>query len=261
MTPTGRSAARSSRSRAFHADRLNHTPAALTENFIRDRMLAVQAFGTPQPRDALRRLRYVVAQARTLASSGRPTLRELCDWLESRQREQYYDAESAVPDSDEDAVRFMTVHGSKGLEFPIVILTGLSVATSRVGPRSVDLVPNYKTGVLDIRCGEFATVGYKRETETAMYEAEQKRLLYVATTRARDHLVLSLYHGKDDCHAAPDPEAPWRPPELSRELVLDPRACHPLRWRLPSRTLRPRRQRCRSSRAGHRRSGCPASRR
>ena len=62
-------------------------------------------------------------------------------------------------------------------------------------------MPNYTTGVLDIRCGDFATAGYDRETEKAMYEAEQKRLLYVATTRARDHLVLSLFHGKDDCHA------------------------------------------------------------
>ena len=123
----------------------------------------------------------MVAQART-PSSGDTTLRELCDWLETRQREQYYDLESAVPDSDEDAVRFMTVHGSKGLEFPIVILTGLSVATSR-GPQSVDLVPNYSTGVLEVHCGDFATLGYERETERAMYEAEQKRLLYVATTR------------------------------------------------------------------------------
>src|SRR6202043_2938399 len=78
--------------RLFHAGRLTCTPAALVDRFIHDRMLAVQAFGTPQPRDAIRRLRYVVAQARTLASSGQTTLRELCDWLESRQREQDHDA-------------------------------------------------------------------------------------------------------------------------------------------------------------------------
>jgi len=137
---------------AFHEDRLNHTPAALTENFIHDRMLAVQAFGTPQPRDALRRLRYVVAPARTLTSSGLTTLRELCDWLESRQREQYYDAESVVPDSDEDAVRFMTVHGAKGLEFPIIILTGLSVATSRAAlDRLIWCLEDVNLGRTDLR--------------------------------------------------------------------------------------------------------------
>jgi hypothetical protein len=77
------------------------------------------------------------------------------------------------------------------------------------------------TGVLDIRCGEFTTVGYKRETETAMYEGEQKRLLYVATTRARDHLVLSLYHGKDDCLALRILKHLGVRPELSRELVIE----------------------------------------
>jgi ATP-dependent helicase/nuclease subunit A len=206
--------------REFHDVRMDRTPAATAEEFIRDRMLAVQAFGSVHPRDALRRLRYVVAQARTLAGSGQPTLRALCDWLESRQREQYYDAESAVPDADEDAVRFMTVHGSKGLEFPIVILTGLGVATSRVGPQSVDLVPNYKTNVLEVRCGDFTTANYVRDTEKAMYEAEQKRLLYVATTRARDHLVLSLYHGKDPCHATRILSRLAARPELSRELLV-----------------------------------------
>jgi ATP-dependent helicase/nuclease subunit A len=210
--------------KTFHSERMHHTPAALTEMFIRDRMLAVQAFGNPEPRDALRRLRYVVAQARTLASSGPSTLRALCDWLESRQREQYYDAESPLPDLDEDAVRFMTVHGSKGLEFPIVILTGLGVATSRAGPQSVDLVPDYHDDILKIRCGDFLTSGYARDTEKTMYEAEQRRLLYVATTRARDHLVLSLFHGKDPSHATRILERLATRPELSEELTLGERS-------------------------------------
>jgi len=192
--------------------------------FIRDRTLAVQAFGSTQPRDALRRLRYVVAQARTLASSGPMTLRALCDWLESRQREQYYDAESPLPDLDENAVRFMTVHGSKGQEFPIVILTGLGVASSRAGPQSVDLVPDYHSDVLNIRCGDFVTRGYARDTEKTMYEAEQRRLLYVATTRARDHLVLSVFHGKDPCHATRILERLATGRELSRESSLDERS-------------------------------------
>jgi ATP-dependent helicase/nuclease subunit A len=207
---------------AFHRLRMDRSPAATAELFVRDRMLAVQAFGSAHPRDALRRLRYVVAQARTLAASGQPTLRALCDWLESRQREQYYDAESAVPDADEDAVRFITVHGSKGLEFPIVILTGLGVATSRGGPQSVDLVPRYETGVLEVHCGEFTTSGYARDSEKTMYEAEQKRLLYVGTTRARDHLVLSLYHGKDACHASRILDRLKVRPELSTQVVLEP---------------------------------------
>jgi ATP-dependent exoDNAse (exonuclease V) beta subunit len=174
-----------------------------------------------------------------LASSGQTTLRQLCDWLETRQREQYYDIESAVPDSDEDAVRFMTVHGSKGLEFPVVILTGLSVATSRAGPQSVDLVPNYSTGVLEVRCGDFATLGYARETEQALYVAEQKRLLYVATTRARDHLVLSLYCGKDDSHAVRIRQHLAERPDLAREVVLDPSTASAVTLPTPTTSMQP----------------------
>src|SRR6266567_7963131 len=56
------------------------------------------------------------------ASAGDPTLRGFVHWIETLRKNEMYDAESAVPDSDENAVRLMTVHGSKGLEFPIVIL-------------------------------------------------------------------------------------------------------------------------------------------
>ena len=179
--------------RAFHLARHSRSSAATVEAFIRDRLLAVQSFGHARPREGWRRLRYVVAQARRLAASGQPSLRSAVDWLEGLQNESFYDAETAVPEGDDDAVRFMTVHGSKGLEFPIVILTGLgALPVFRAGPH---LAADRRAGRLELYLNKtFATVGYDAEREDEMDQAERIRLLYVATTRARDHLVLSLFH-------------------------------------------------------------------
>ena len=179
--------------REFHDSRHSRSSAATIEAFIRDRLLAVQAFGHPRPREAWRRLRYVVAQARRLAASGQPSLRSAVDWLEGLQQESFYDAESAVPEADEDAVRFKTVHGSKGLEFPIVILTGLGAV--RMPARGLTIASNRRDGRLEVHLNAiFATAGYDQTREDELDQAEQLRLLYVATTRARDHLVLSLFH-------------------------------------------------------------------
>jgi ATP-dependent exoDNAse (exonuclease V) beta subunit len=103
-------------------------------------------------------------------------------------------AESILPETDDDAVRIMTIHSAKGLEFPITIVSGMSTAAQvRPAPVQVVFPP---TG----------TVGYKfgSKVETEEYEAwkpideqmnfhERIRLLYVACTRARDHLVVSLH--------------------------------------------------------------------
>lgn len=213
---TGPVAAALASLRRFHDQRLERSAAETVEAFIRERMLAVQAFGRPRPREAWRRLRYVVAQARALAVRGQPSLRALLDWLERLQDLTFYDAESPVPESDEDAVRLLTVHGAKGLEFPIVILTGLG---RRVGGRGTSGVTLTRSadGCLEVRCGkQFQTSGFDPEREEALVTAEDARLLYVAATRARDHLVLSLYHPQkhNDCHAArmlrllEDPGAP-----------------------------------------------------
>ncbi|HLG72409.1 MAG TPA: UvrD-helicase domain-containing protein [Chloroflexota bacterium] len=179
--------------REFHNLRHRRSSAATIEAFIRDRLLAVQAFGHARPREAWRRLRYVVAQARRLAASGQPSLRSTVDWLEGLQQESFYDAESAVPEADEDAVRFMTVHGSKGLEFPIVILTGLGAV--RMPARGLTIASDRREGRLEVHLNSiFATAGFDQSREDELDQAEQIRLLYVATTRARDHLVLSLFH-------------------------------------------------------------------
>ncbi|MGH2460430.1 MAG: UvrD-helicase domain-containing protein [Chloroflexota bacterium] len=189
--------------RRFHADRAGRSPATTIEAFVRERMLAVQVFGQLRPREAWRRIRYVVAQARRFAADGRPSLRGLVDWLEGLQRVGIRGPESPAPESDEDAVRVLTIHGAKGLEFPIVILTGLG-SQRKPPPASVRILPDRSTGAIDVQCGVFQTPGFEaaNEAEKTMDEAEHVRLLYVAATRARDHLVLSLFHAKGGCEAA-----------------------------------------------------------
>ncbi len=67
-------------------------------------------------------------------------------------------------DEDKPAVTLMTVHASKGLEFPVVFIVGLEENLFPMGPR---------------------------EGEEANYE-EERRLFYVAITRAEKHLYFSF---------------------------------------------------------------------
>ncbi len=116
------------------------------------------------------------------------------------------DPESGSAESDEDAVHIQTVHGAKGLEYPIVLLGGLG-STSRNRSASVEVIANRRTGVLACRAGsgwQTPDFGVAQQREKQMAEAESVRLLYVAATRARDHLILSLFRGafSESSHAA-----------------------------------------------------------
>lgn len=95
---------------------------------------------------------------------------------------------------ERDAVQIMTIHASKGLEAPIVLLyamnkgtrqeTGVRVNAKEYGiffPMTDDDGETIKTPIY------LAGVSYERQAE----KAELKRLLYVAMTRAKDHLILS----------------------------------------------------------------------
>ena len=103
-------------------------------------------------------------------------------------------AESVLPETDDDAVRIMTIHAAKGLEFPITIVSGLSPTRRATEPGRGALPKDggpvgYRMGK-DVITEEFEAAV---PIDEQMGYDERLRLLYVACTRACDHLVLSLH--------------------------------------------------------------------
>jgi ATP-dependent exoDNAse (exonuclease V) beta subunit len=87
-----------------------------------------------------------------------------------------------------DAVNLMTVHASKGLEFPIVFVVNLAKGAS--GPaRPVRVIVDGEGGEPSVSIGPF--VSETDELEREREKQETRRLMYVALTRARDRLYLS----------------------------------------------------------------------
>ncbi len=187
---------------ALHRAAYWREPSQLIETILDRRRLLAAALDGARFRERWRRLRFVADQARWYAEAVGGTLRDYLVWA-SRQSEDGVRVDEAIlPESDDDAVRVMTIHKSKGMEFPIVVLAGLNALpyVSR-GPRVL-----WGPDGPEVRVKEgVATAGFEvlalREKELDRFE--KVRLLYVAATRARDHLVLSLYHRSGiDCPAA-----------------------------------------------------------
>ena len=193
----------------YHERRMWTSVAALIDGFVRERPLMTAAVDHPRRREQWRRYRFIVAQARAFTEAGGGSLRSFLEWIDRQRSEGARVTETPVPETDEDAVRIMTVHGSKGLEFPVVILTGLNARRSN---RTGQVLFGRTDGQdgrnsVEVKVGSgiqtFQTAGYEalQSDEEAMLDDEHVRLLYVAATRAMDHLVLSMYRplgGKSD---------------------------------------------------------------
>ncbi len=183
----------------FHDRRWWSSISGIVEAVIRERRLFELAFAHRRPRERWQRLRFVLDQARAFAETGGRTLRQFIDWADRQAEEGTRVVETVVPEPDDDAVRIMTVHAAKGLEFPIVVLAGLNTEGG-APPGAGATVLWEEDGRPQARIGPktacFETPGYEALAvrEEIMEQHEKVRLLYVAATRARDHLIVSLHH-------------------------------------------------------------------
>ncbi|HEY7586085.1 MAG TPA: UvrD-helicase domain-containing protein [Candidatus Deferrimicrobiaceae bacterium] len=141
----------------------------------------------------------VAGLARAFEWTGGGSVKAFLADLRRKTDEDRQESEFPAYDEGEDAVQISTIHASKGLEFPIVILANLSrggrkrvegLRADRVRKLSAVIFPGFKT------YSAFRHVPLGTETvtfeqwEQAKQDAEEVRLLYVAATRARDRLYL-----------------------------------------------------------------------
>ena len=183
----------------YHDMRLTTGVSRLIAEFIRDRRLDDLDLAESRPREAWRRRYFLSEQARAMEYSHAVTphsppltLNKFLEWAEMQQEERARIADVVVPDSDDDAVRIMTMHASKGLEFPIAILLGLAQNPREDNPA---VLFDSAKDAADVKFGDLKTPGFSalEESEKNHRVAEAVRLAYVASTRARDHLLVSMY--------------------------------------------------------------------
>ena len=135
----------------------------------------------------LEKLRQV---ARAFTNMGRGEVGQFLAYLQKMDNLALREGEAAM--AGDDAILLLTVHRAKGLEFPVIFLPDLG---RRAGGHAADILLG-ENGLLGMRFSNgiwlTKTPAWLRidAQDTIAETAEAKRLLYVAMTRARDHLVL-----------------------------------------------------------------------
>lgn len=139
-------------------------------------------------------LRKLIELSRSFTDGGNGSLHRFIAWLKQLVVKEPTEAEAVVSAEGENVVRLMTVHQSKGLEFPVVFIPELGAGSP---VRNSPVACDDRLGIglrLALPGGEsrpslaFREISAVRKAKEA---AELKRLLYVAVTRARDYLVLT----------------------------------------------------------------------
>ncbi len=204
----------------LHSARWWTPPSELIDRIVRERRVFTIALAQRRARDTWRRIRFLSDQARAFEASQSGDLVAFVDWAELQRSEMARVHEPLLPEADDHAVRIMTIHGAKGLEFPITVVSGL---TTRLSARRARFAVRWDGDEIGVSARkDVATAGFDRlaDLEDEMDDEEKLRLLYVACTRARDHLLIATHHVEGTksfaqlawSHSQAAPPETWRTP-------------------------------------------------
>jgi len=227
--------------RELHARSRQCSPSTLLyELYARTHLLPLFAL-RPQGNQRTANLLKLIELAHSLADQGIRSLSAFNHFL-SHHHQATEEGEAVIAEEHHPTVRFLTIHKAKGLEFPVVILADAVLTPSR--PSRTGLIERGYTpasmtsaegesgrlsqprGRLELRLGPHSlawqTLGWQEvvSREGDREEAEERRLWYVAATRARDQLIVpvlpelesttgqSLWRVFEDRTTDPRPDSP-----------------------------------------------------
>ncbi len=152
-------------------------------------ILAARSFNGEQAVANLEKVRHL---AERLGREGAATLKEVIGRLHRSILDLKEEGESALAEESVDAVHILSVHKAKGLEFPIVVLLGCHSPVDSRDPR-ISVQHEWSSNLVGLNVAEHWSLPgvYLAEKHRQRSMEEQKRVFYVAMTRAREHLTLS----------------------------------------------------------------------
>lgn len=181
----------------------------LVEHVLED-SAALFGFGLNGGPPALLNIEKLGGLAREFDRRGGAGLSEFTEWARAyRDNSELATADVELPGTRE-FVSIMTVHAAKGLEFPVVFIPGADRKPNAVKARFIAGMEHRGMTAIktDALLGENPGYAMLKDEERQAAQDEAERLLYVAMTRAMDHLFIST-------GGNPGKDGVWSPPKGS----------------------------------------------
>jgi exodeoxyribonuclease V beta subunit len=173
--------------------------SALFQSMLEESGLIVRAMADPEAELRLATILHAMGTLERVGHGENRDLLGLLDWLHAkrRQRDQRDEGDAEPPlETHRSRVRIMTIHGSKGLEFPVVFVVG-GFTKNPNPPRIATYHDEKGRKVFDLRPDGDARGQMAREEFD-----ELRRLLYVALTRPMFKLYVPFVRAGAGSHYA-----------------------------------------------------------
>ncbi len=181
--------------RELHEQRHEFSVAGYVEHVFARAKVREAFFVRSDGAQCVANLQKALELARQLEGAGLRSVRAFVRRLRETVLGGLDEEPSPASEETDDVVRLLSMHKSKGLEFPVVVLADLAGGSTDSGPK---FLQDKQTGNVEARFASRKTTGFDAagEQQDKREEAEEIRLLYVAATRAKRQLIVPWFREK-----------------------------------------------------------------